>query len=199
MPRPQSVTDAQIKQAAREVFLEHGPAAPVSLIARRLGVSHAAVFSRAGSKEKLMLDALSPERPRASEWLEQPPPDEGAEARLIEILLDLFEFLARVVPGLVVIRAAGLSMDDLPSSGGPPPPVALRHGLSGWLAAAARAGTLIVDDPAWLAEGLLGAMEARCFNAYLGGDTFAPGDDATFIQELVHGLLPAAPLTRTHV
>lgn len=44
---------------------------------------------------------------------------------------------------------------------------------------------------AFLAEGLLGAMEARCFDAYLGGDAFAPGEDAAFVRDLVAGLLGA--------
>ena len=40
-----------------------------------------------------------------------------------------------------------------------------------------------------LAEALLGAMEARCFNGYLGGESFVPGDDAEFLVELVTALL----------
>lgn len=51
MARPRSITDEEIHAVAREVFVEHGPVAPVSLIAERLGVSHAALFGRVGTKE----------------------------------------------------------------------------------------------------------------------------------------------------
>ncbi|TVP51072.1 MAG: TetR/AcrR family transcriptional regulator [Gemmatimonadales bacterium] len=193
MARPRSVNDDQINRAAREVFVEHGPSASVSLIARRLGVSHAALFGRAGSKKQLMLDALCPGRPRALEWLSEPPPPEGAEDRLAEILVELMEFLQRVVPNLVILRVAGESMDSLPGASGPPPPVALRRALAGWLEAAACDGGIPPVHAPSVAEGLLGAMEARCFNRYLGGEAFAPGDDREFVEELLRGLLRGLP------
>jgi AcrR family transcriptional regulator len=190
MARPRSITDDEIREAAREVFVEHGPGASVKLVAQRLGVSHAALFGRAGSKAQLMLDALRPGQPRALAWLAQRPPRVGVERRLVEILGDLMGFLERVVPNLVVLRAAGRSMDELPGGdSGPPPPVALRGALAGWLEEAARAGSLGPMRHAAVAEGLLGAMEARCFNAYLGGAAFAPGDDEAFLRELVDGLV----------
>lgn len=189
MPRPCSITDKEINEAAREVFVEHGPSAPVKLVAEKLGVSHAALFGRAGSKEQLMLDALCPGRPRAVEWLVQPPPRVGVEQRLVEIMVDLMEFFQRVVPNLVVLKAAGRSMHAGPSGDGPPPPVALRHALAAWLETAVGAGSLEPLHCAAVAEGILGAMEARCFNAYLGGAAFAPGEDAAFVHGLVCGLL----------
>lgn len=70
MARPRSITDEEIKEAAREVFVVHGPGAPVSIIAKKLGVTHAALFGRAGSKEQLMMDALCPDHyPRSQpQW-----------------------------------------------------------------------------------------------------------------------------------
>lgn len=80
-------------------------------------------------------------------------------------------------------------MNDLPSSGGPPPPVALRNVLASWPQTAVGAESLGPLHCVAAAEGLLGAMEARCFNAYLGGAAFAPGEDAAFVRDLVHGLV----------
>ncbi len=189
MARPRSISDEEIKKAAREVFVEHGPSAPVKLVAEKLGVSHAALFNRAGSKEQLMLDALCPGQPQAVGWLAEPPPSQAVERRLVEILVDLMVFFQRIVPNLVVLKAAGRSMDDLPEAAGPPPPVALRAALARWLEAAERAGSLPSLHWRSVAEGLLGAMEARCFNAYLGGAVFAPGSDEAFVHDLVDGLL----------
>lgn len=189
MVRPKSVTDDEIKKAARDVFVEHGPSAPVSLVAKKLGVSHAALFGRAGSKERLMMDALCPGRPRAVEWLAETPPIDGAQERLAEILADLMGFFHRVVPNLVVLKASGRSMDDLPSESDMPPPVAIRRALAAWLTDAVESNSVAPLHPPSVAEGLLGAMEARCFNAYLGGENFAPGDDEAFIRGLIEGLV----------
>lgn len=192
MARPRSITDEEIHQAAREVFIEHGPNAPVSLIAERLGVSHAALFGRVGTKEQLLLEALCPGRPLAVERFTESPPAEGARDRLIEILTELMAFFQRVVPNLVVLRAAGHSMAELPPREGAPP-VALRWSLTRWLERASEVGALPPVRSWAVAEGLLGAMEARCFNRYLGGGAFAPGDDGAFVRELVEGLLGRSP------
>lgn len=189
MARPRTVNDDQINKAARAVFIEHGPSAPVSLIARTLGVTHAALFGRTGSKKQLMLDALCPGQPRALEWLAHAPPSVGVEDRLVEVLRELMEFFRQVVPNLVVLKVAGESMEDLPGADGLPPPIAVRCALSGWLAAAAHSGSLAPLHAPSVAEGLLGALEARCLNAYLGGEAFAPGDDTEFIEQLVQGLV----------
>jgi len=50
-----------ISAAAREVFLDQGPKAPVAMVAKKLGVSTATLFQRTGSKQQLMLMALQPE------------------------------------------------------------------------------------------------------------------------------------------
>lgn len=189
MARPRTVSDDAIRQAAREVFLEHGPGASVNLIAERLGVTHAAVFGRAGNKVQLMLESLSPGSPKALDLLAEAVPASDAVGRLRVILVELMVFLREIVPGLVVLKAAGHSMGQLPSQQKAPPPVALRWALTRWLERAVEAGTLAPMRCWAVAEGLLGALEARCFNGYLGGPTFAPGADEVFVRELVDGLV----------
>lgn len=189
MARPRSITDEQIREAARQVLIEHGPNVSVSRIAEKLGVSHSALFGRVGTKKQLLLDALGPGRPRAVELLAEAPPREGARDRLVEILADLMTFFRQVVPNLIVLRAAGSSLAELPPSDEGPPPVALRWALARWLERAGEAGALPPMSAWAVAEGLLGAMEARCFNRYLGGGAFAPGDDGAFVRELVYGLV----------
>jgi len=197
MARPKSITDEQIKEAAREVFVTHGPGASVKQIAAKLGVSHAALFGRMGTKEQLMLDALLPERAGAFAPLHAPPPTEGIEDALVDILIDLMAFFRRVVPNLVVLKAAGHDISARAPEQGPPPPVALRLALAGWLQEAQKDASLTESRALAIAEGLLGALEARCFNAYLGGSEYSPGDDAEFVKMIVAGLLPAFSKTTT--
>jgi AcrR family transcriptional regulator len=188
MARPKTVTDEQMMRAAREVFVEYGPSASVAQIAKRLGVSHAALFSRVGCKEQLMCEALAPGVPEAlAAW--EGELVEGDEVEwLVGVLMGLMRFFERVVPNLVVLKAAGLLEVRLPA-GAPSPPEALRAALSGWLKRVNEARGWQVASPEAVAQGLLGAMEARCFNGYLGGAAFAPGEDEAFIRELVRGLL----------
>lgn len=164
MARPRQISDEQIDAAARETFLELGPGAAVSLVAQKLGVSHSALLQRAGSKELLMLRALGPGAPDVATRLEAKPPARGQAAQLARLLEELLVFHERILPGLLVLRARGLPV--APPDGVEPPTVRLRRLLTAWLMAASamrrRRATV-------LADALLGAIEARCFNAWVGG------------------------------
>lgn len=184
MARPRQVSDEQIDEAARATFLRHGPHAPVALVAGKLGVSHAALLQRAGSKEKLLLRALGPRPPAAIEALAEPPPSERKAERLVELLRELLVFHEQLLPGIVVLRSGGLPTWP---RGAEPPTLLVRRLLTSWLG---RAATLERRRAAAVAEGLLGALEARCFNAYLGGAAFVEGEPRRFVQELVAGLVP---------
>jgi AcrR family transcriptional regulator len=190
MARPRQITDEQISAAARAAFLAHGPATTVATIAATLGVSQAALFHRTGSKERLMLAALCPRPPGLFAELEAgPAPDRPAAEQLVDRLAALLGFLRELVPGLVVLRSAGLRVAEALGDR-EPPPLAARRLLARWLERAAASGALVAPHPAALAEALLGALEARCFNAHLGGEAFAPGEDLPFLRALVDALVP---------
>ncbi len=189
MSRPQRVLDPEIDAAARAVFLEQGPSAPLQDIAKRLGISQAALLHRVGTKEALMARALRPVPPSALALLEPGPRDDSAiEAQLLEALLHHRDFLRQLVPWLFVLHYSAL--------GGAramhletPPPVALREGLTRWLTRAKRAGRVDLAAPRLAAEALCGALEARCFNAHVGGATYAPGEDEAVLRQLIRVLL----------
>jgi AcrR family transcriptional regulator len=200
MVRPKQISDSDLLHAAREAFLRDGPKTAVAQIAERLGVSAAALFQRVGSKAQLMLLALLPGAPAALAALAQAPAtDRAVSIQLYELLLELMEFLAAVVPSMIVLRAAGLfpppkkarkkggTAEDAESY--VPAPVALRDKLALWLSAAERDGRIKLRDPRACAEALLGAMEARCFNRHVGGDDYVRGADADFLRNLIAGLL----------
>ncbi len=189
MARPRQVSDEQIDQAARETFLKHGAGAPVSLIARSLNVSQAALFHRAQSKEELLLRALRPHLPQALAILAAGPHAGAIGPQLSSTLLGLLTYLTQVVPCISVLRGAGLPVDQTRAVG-EPPTVALRRLLTLWLSQAAQRGQTRLAAPSVIAEALLGALEARAFNRYVGGDSFTPGSDDDFIHQLVEGLVP---------
>lgn len=184
------MSDEQLEAAAREVFLELGPAAPVADVAKRLGVTQAALFHRLGSKEALMLKALCPGAPEALAAFEAgPAPDVPVHEQLTPTLHALLGFLRQAIPGLMVLRGAGIASDKAVPPG-PPPPVAMRAALAAFLSLAAERGLVhLVDAPA-TADAILGALEARVLNGFLGGDTFIEGDDQTFLRRLLLATLP---------
>lgn len=205
MARPRQITDDQIDLAARATFLEHGHAAPVALIAAKLGVSHAALLQRAGSKDALLLRALAPRPAEPSEQgrqsarrdlsrviaeLGELPPDKGRATRLVALLVTLHEVLAELLPGLVVLRSRGLPTG--PPPGVEPPTLMLRRLLAQWLERA----SVSKKRAAALSEGLLGAIEAHCFNAHLGGPTFVGEAPRALAERLVSALLPELGVIR---
>lgn len=187
MARPRQISDEQIAAAAREAFVERGPGAPVSLVAKKLGVSHAALFHRVGTKENLMRSALGPRPPPVLMDLERSPAASPLRPQLLAILTALSAFHRQVVPGLWVLRSSGMPR---PPDSGTPPPVRLRALLAAWLKRARATHGLKLARPDVIAEALLGAIEARCFNTHLGGPTYATGDDAQVIRRLVDVLVP---------
>ena len=186
MARPRLLSDEQIDAAAREVFLEHGPQARVSLVGEKLGVSHAALLQRAGSKERLLRRALGPGRPPVFPALSARPPLVGVRERLIDLLLELHTFLTKVVPGLLMLRAAGVVMEAAIANA-EPSTVALRRQLSTWLA---RTGAFEPPRARALAEALLSTLEAHCYNAHLGGASFAGGPPKRLFEGLLDAFAP---------
>lgn len=186
MPRPRRISDDQIAHAARETFLQHGPSAPVALVAEKLGVSHAALLQRVGSKEQLLLLTLPPGGPLLAAHLSEPAPSRGAARRLVELLLDLLAFLREMAPALVVLRSGGVPLERALGDR-EPPTVQLRRLLAAWLHGTGAIGR---RRSVLLAEALLGTIEARCFNAHLGGERFVRGDERRLVRDLVAELVP---------
>ncbi len=182
MARPQRVSEAEILEAARATFLELGARAPLAAIAVKLGISSAALLHRTGSKGALLARSLAPPLTGVLATLRAGPRPGQAHTQLRGLLLELSDFLSRQLPNLVVLRFSGVAM----KSPEPPPTVALRAGLSAWLM---RLHTAVSAEVT--AEALLGALEARAFNRYLGGESFAPGDDAEYLDTLLDAFLPA--------
>lgn len=185
MARPRLVSDEELEAGAREAFLELGPAAPVSDIARRLGVTQAALFHRAGSKEALMLRALTPGAPEAVAVFLAGPTEEPLHEQLTPVLRSLLQFLDVAIPGLMVLRGAGVAMEGA----GPPPPLALRAALTRYLTMAVARRLVTLPKPAATADALLSSLEARALNRYLGGPSFVSGSDHAFIKSLLEAVL----------
>lgn len=198
--RPRQVTDQQILDAARAVFLEHGPAASTQLIADRLSVSPAALFKRFGSKEELLCAALAPAYPAWADQMDMGPGDGDAKAELRELGLQMASFFEALMPCVAMLTAAGISVERmLRRDGHVPPPVRARMALTGWIARAQRQGKIRSGDPTTMALAFLGALNTRAMMLHLGGASEALDSAADYIDALLdtlwHGFAPVAEET----
>jgi AcrR family transcriptional regulator len=162
MGRRRQVSDQEISAAAREVFLDRGPRAPVAMVAKKLGVSTATLFQRTGSKQRLMLMALQPDSTVMAELNRGPRPDASVHDQLGQVLIELNEYLGTIISGSITLRAACIE-SDLPE----PTPSQLRSSLTQWLSQAAATGLLTVADPRTTADVLIGTLESRHIHAYM--------------------------------
>ena len=104
MPRPKTVSDEEIVSAARDVFLERGPSAPLSEIAKRVGLSQPALSQRFGSKRQLLEAALMPRSlPAWVAALEAGPDDRPFREQLVELAGSARRVLAEALPSILTL------------------------------------------------------------------------------------------------
>jgi len=161
MARPRSVSDEQILKEARDLFIKEGHTAPMQALARRLGVSHAALFQRFGSKRALLIEAMRPSC--QVDWPAEA--DEGPRAsRAGEGLLTLCEavrasFMSNL-PRIRVLQAAGILPEEIFVHGGAHPFVACAR-VEAWLARGVAAGLFAPCDTRAVAAGVVAAVFGR--------------------------------------
>lgn len=192
MARPRSISDDRILDVARACFLEHGPGAATTLIAQRLGVSHALLFQRFGTKEELMRRALLPRgEPRWVTELRAGPDERELRAQLSAHAAQIFRFYEDLVPAIAVLRAAGIH-PDVPARPGEAPPVRARREVVAWFERAIERGLVRRIDPAHAADLLLGALFFRPFQQHVGRIAHTRAENESFVEFAVDAVWSAA-------
>jgi AcrR family transcriptional regulator len=171
--------------AAREVFLDRGPKAPVAMVAKKLGVSTATLFQRTGSKQQLMLMALQPEVTAITELDRGILPDIPVRDQLARILGELNEYLGMLIGGSLTLRAAQIEA-ELPE----PTPSTCRALLADWLTAANTAGLLGVADASTTADVLIGTLESRHIHAYMQQVALSAKQHRDYIRAMLDVVFP---------
>jgi len=171
MARPRQVSDAQILEAARECFIEQGASVSTTVIAKRLGVSQAALFKRFGTKEDLLLAALRPGPEMVKElldWLADDPDERPIPVQLLDLGVRIRNFFGRLLPRIAQLRSAGHGPPSCAKSR-PFPPQMVHTSLAGWLLRAQQAGRIRNCDTEAAAYTLLGALNLQAFLEYANG------------------------------
>jgi AcrR family transcriptional regulator len=177
--RPRSFTDEELLDAARRVFLEHGPGASTSLIAQELGVSQPALFRRVRTKQELMLRSLIPrELPWVAE-LERGPDERPVPVQLDELSRKIDAFMIEQMPCISVLSAAGIRPEAFIETEGETWPGHRAHeAMLAWFTALADQGRIVAPSPRALATAFQASLQVPHFMKHALGK-LAPdlGDD----------------------
>jgi AcrR family transcriptional regulator len=176
--RPRSFSDEELFAAARTCFLEHGPAVPTSVIAKKLRVSQAALFKRVKSKEALLVGALTTAAvPSLLAELRGGPTRADVREQLLAIASQADRLLSELGPALGVIRSQGSRRAALILARFEPPTLQVHHLLTAWFRALQSQGRATVPDPTGMALLFMSAIESRHTMRHAAGLAYPKGDD----------------------
>jgi AcrR family transcriptional regulator len=191
MPRPVSIHDDAILDAAGKVFLAHGYQASTAEIARRAGVSEGSLFKRFRTKTDLFLAAMNVQS-REQEWQENLEAGVGKAAirpTLEDYGRHLLTHLQIVLPRILMVTSSGVrfAKNYLPTRC--PPPLQHVATLTRYLRAETRCGRLRLANPEIHADIFVGALSHCAFcETVFGRQT---PSHAAYIRTLVNHILGA--------
>ena len=196
MGRPRRISDDDIAREARAIFLTQGPGASTEKIAKKLGVSQAALFKRVPTKDELLVLALCPrETPLVLQQLPMGPDlDRPVPQQLTELVRSLLGFFRDLMPALLTLKASGVPVERAYEGGKVVPPLKVREDLTLWLKLAHRQRKVRGGELKPAADLILGAIESRCLLEHLDGKKASVAEDAAFATDMVRamwkGLMP---------
>ncbi len=186
MARPRTISDQQIVDAAREVFLEHGFSATTAEIARRAGVSEGTLFKRFSSKEELFAETIGLRD--YHDWQRGIAALIGqGDVRLnLERIAWLFlEAARRIMPHLMVMWSRGHTPPVKPPAGRDPVRDPVKkdiEAIAHYLRAEIELGRLRPVDCEVVADALIGALSSHVHRELLIG----PGiESARYVRSLL--------------
>lgn len=190
MARPQSITDDEILEAAREVFLEHGIQAPTSAIAERAGISEGTIFRRFETKEALFHTAMGiPHAPAWFEKAEELADHEDVEEALLLLGEEMVDFFTDMIPKISMLMSCGASEPDMFEGNSDAPPIRAIRALAQFFDAQQKAGRLQDFDPEIGARMFLGSIFHYCFSEVAGINQFVPMPQKSYIRGVVDTIL----------
>jgi AcrR family transcriptional regulator len=191
MGRKKLLTDEQLLQHARAVFLEQGIGGSTKTVANRAGISEAAVFKRYPTKASLFLAALRPQPPDIMTIFPARSPGQDAHEALIEICRNMLAYFRGLMPQVLhLMTYPGCDPQSIFSSFPSPPPVILTQGMVTFLEEAERRGEIRAADRLATAALLVSAMHSLAIFELMK----VPGHDSMdmaverFIEALWKGL-----------
>lgn len=197
MPRPKKVTDEQIVDAARDVFVAQGVGASMDVIARQLGVTAPVLFMRFGTKLNLFYRAVVPDRlpwVELSLRLRRGPDNRPIEAQLNEVGEHIILLFAEILAVVRLCAKNAVSMDDIMNSLQVPAVEETIRALGHWLSIAHRRGSLTCPEPDAIAELFVSALYWQVGFRNCANDGAPKRDLRAACTTTVRALLPTVGL-----
>ena len=190
MPRPKSISDESILDAARHVFQRDGHAAATRAVAKEAGISQAVLYQRFGSKEQLFCAAMLPADVDFEALLDESRA-RSARAFLEQIALRLYRHLRVHLP--IVLQAAShpsFNASEL-SEAHQRHASRLHSALASRLEALRQEGKLGDLAPDHLAATLVAIVHSQALHSmFSGDDTRAEKQLATMVKVVWDGAQP---------
>ncbi|MBI3096717.1 MAG: TetR/AcrR family transcriptional regulator [Planctomycetes bacterium] len=193
MGRRKLIQDAELLAAARKIFIGKGFAAPTREIARRAGVSEAVLYQRYPTKADLFFAAMVPPAMNVEQLFAVPSDRSAAPAHLEEIALRLLQYFREVLPVLMSLMThPSFDFEKFASRHSGSPFERIRSGLTGFLMAQRRRGTIATRDPGAVALTLFASLHSLALMERLGvhGGRFDDSLVRAMVRALWAGLAP---------
>ena len=188
MARTVTITEEQILEAAREVFMDFGLRATTAQIAERAGISEGSIFRRYASKHDLFLAAMGLPEPAFFRRLEGLAGQHDVETNLNEIGAMMVEYFIELVPKMMMIASSGVIEENLRDANEVMPVKGLRL-IANYFNAEMKLGRLSIGEPEILARMFAGAIHHYAFAETVGINKFMPLPKQSYVRGVVHFIL----------
>jgi AcrR family transcriptional regulator len=189
MARPPVISNQQILEAARAVFLDHGfTKASTVEIARRAGVSEGSIFNRFPTKDDLFRAAMDDELPPVLTLVERFVGKGDMRGNLVRITVESIRFLNQFLPKVMLSWSErdGSNLGKVCNR-----PSEVLHSLTAFFKAEKALGR-VAGDPQIAARIFMGAMWNFSFMQTVAGhpSLSAEAYARRLVAELWHGIAP---------
>ena len=187
MARPVTITNEQILEAARRVFLERGYTANTAEIARAAGVSEGTLFKRYETKDVLFYAALG--LPKSAPWVDNLQNRVGkgdVRTQLRDLAFELIAFFRDLLPRLTMMWSCRVPPSQRPPKHGVHPAERGTQAIAEYLAAEVRLQRLRACDPNVMVRMFTGAVYHFVMMEIMGMHMAAVPMSA---ESFVHGLV----------
>ncbi len=191
MARTATITDEQILEAARAVFMDQGLKATTAQIAEQAGISEGSIFRRFSSKHDLFLAAMGLPEPPFFARLDGLAGKNSVEENLFAIGVQMVDFFTELVPKMMMIASSGVIDESLRDADEVMPVKGLRL-ISNYFDAEIKAGRLAIGDPEILARMFAGSLHHYAFAETVGINKFMPIPKQSYVRGVVQFILHGA-------
>ena len=188
MSRPRTISDEEILDAARELFLERGPSVSTAEIARAAGISEGTIFKRFPTKDALFLAAMGLEARLQQTTLLQDACGKGdMKENLRCIAREMLSFYRQLIPRVIALHAhPKLAPHQHSMLKGPDSPHRQAHlALAEHLRLEMEDGRLAQGDPELMARVLSASLWNFVFFETVKASVYNPMEGDEYVDKLV--------------